>query len=178
MSTQSSGPDEKFMAVYQQLQRAASRLFAHERCDHTLQATAVVHEVFMKLRPSLNDIDAKDYYPVAAHYLRLYLVDYARQKRALKRGGDAQRATYVSSLIQPHDGTSHVDVEALHEALEELSRIHERAGKVVTLKFFAGLENQEIAVALQASEATIKRDWNFAKAWLHQYLAEHADVSV
>ena len=160
--------------LYDDLRRVARRHLRQESPGHTLQATALVHEVFLRLV----DIDRMTmksrahFFALSARLMRQILVDHARRRRAAKRGGgdtvislnDAAGAAAAAS-------TSSVDVLALDEALDALSSFDERQCRVVELRFFAGLSIPEAADALGVSTATIEREWAMAKAWLHQRLS-------
>jgi RNA polymerase sigma factor (TIGR02999 family) len=163
--------DRLLPLVYQDLRRVARAHLRDERPGHTLQATALVHEVYFRLmgRRSAMPQNRTHFFAVAARLMRQILVDHARRKRARKRGGGDTVITLqdVSPVAQPH-----IDVLALDEALTELTACDPRLCKVVELKFFAGLNIDETAEALEVSAATVERDWVAAKAWLHQRLSD------
>jgi RNA polymerase sigma factor (TIGR02999 family) len=157
--------------VYDELRRVARRHLRHERPGHALQATALVHEVYLRLvdvdRLTLNN--RTHFLAVAAKLMRQILVDHARRQHADKRGGGATMLSLedVSPAAQPPS----VDVIALDQALEALSAIDARQGGVVELRFFAGLGIDEAAEALGISTATVEREWALAKAWLYRRLS-------
>jgi RNA polymerase sigma factor (TIGR02999 family) len=162
---------EQLMAlVYAELRAIAGRYLRSERREHTLQATVLVHEVYARLFGS-NRIDWKSrahFFAAAATEMRRILVDYARARNAHKGPGKHVRISLdeVRRLgIAPDQG-----VVAVDEALCRLARLEPRASRVVELRFFAGLDEQETAEALGVSLSTVKRDWQFAKAWLFKEL--------
>ena len=157
--------------VYDELRRVARRHLRREAPGHSLQATALVHEVYLRLvdvdRMTLKN--RTHFFAVAARLMRQILVDHARRKRADKRGGGV---TMVSlDEVSPAAQTSGVDVLALNEALDALSSLDVRQCRVVELRFFAGLNIDEAAEALDVSTATVEREWAMAKAWLHLRLS-------
>lgn len=160
--------------VYDELRRVARRRLQREQPGHPLQATALVHEVYLRLvdvdRLTLNS--RTHFFAVAAKLMRQILVDHARRQHAEKRGG---RATIVSvEGVLPAALPSSVDVLALDQALGALSVIDDRQCRVVELRFFAGLKIDEAAEALGVSPATVEREWALAKAWLYRQLSSHA----
>ena len=156
--------------VYDELRRVARRHLQRELPGHSLQATALVHEVYLRL-VDVDQLTLKNrthFFAVAAKLMRQILVDHARRQRADKRGGGATMVSLedASPAAQPPS----VDVLALDQALEALSAIDARQGSVVELRFFAGLDIDETAEALAISTATVEREWALAKAWLHRRL--------
>ncbi|HMQ15372.1 MAG TPA: ECF-type sigma factor, partial [Phycisphaerae bacterium] len=144
-----------------------------ERPGHTLQATALVHEAYLRL---VSQSDPRwegrvHFFAVAARMLRRILVDYARGRNADKRGGGAARLTLVDGVEPGEAGHEPLDLLALDEALDELEGCDERQSRVVELRFFAGLDVDETAQALGVSPRTVKDDWRFAKAWLRTRLS-------
>jgi RNA polymerase sigma factor (TIGR02999 family) len=164
--------DRLLPVVYHDLRRVARAHLRDERPDHTLQATALVHEVYLRLMGSAGSTphNRTHFFAVAARLMREILVDHARKKRALKRGAGDTMIALGDALPAPR--TSLVDVLALDEALTELTELDPRLCRVVELKFFAGLNIEETAEALDVSSATVERDWAVAKAWLHQRLSD------
>lgn len=158
--------DQLMPLVYSELHRLAHRHIKKERPGHTLQTSALLNEAFLRL------VDQKDvhwhgrahFFSLAAQMMRRILVDYARSRRFAKRGGDAQQVTFNEEL--PVSRQISVDVVEVHEALNELASLDERKSKVVELKFFGGLSNEETAEVLGVSPGTVMRDWTLAKAWL------------
>jgi len=163
--------DQLVPLVHAELRRVARSHIRRERPGHTLQATALVHEVYLRLvgldRLTLND--RTHFFAVAATLMRQILVDHARRKRADKRGG----AVTMMSLdeVMPASQASIVDVLALDQALDALSDRDARQCRVVELRFFAGLSIDETAHAIGVSAATVEREWAMAKAWLHRRLS-------
>ena len=159
--------------VYEELRSVARSLLAAERPGHTLQATALVHEAYLRL---VSQSDPRwegrvHFFAVAARMLRRILVDYARGRNADKRGGGAARLTLVDGVEPGEAGHEPLDLLALDEALDELEGCDERQSRVVELRFFAGLDVDETAQALGVSPRTVKDDWGFAKAWLRTRLS-------
>jgi RNA polymerase sigma factor (TIGR02999 family) len=143
---------------------------SRERPDHTLQATALVNEAYIRLI-DLKQIrwqDRAHFFAMSARMKRRILVDFARARRNQKRGGEAVKMSLDEALIVSNE--SGRDLVALDEALEALSVVHPRKVEVVELRFFAGLSIEETAEALHVSVDTVKRDWRFAKLWLLQEL--------
>jgi RNA polymerase sigma factor (TIGR02999 family) len=160
--------------VYDDLRRVARGHLRRERPGHSLQATALVHEVFLRLV----DVDRMTvqsrthFFALSARLMRQILVDHARRQQAGKRGGGATVIGLSDAAGAPAPtSTSMVDVLALDEALEALSSFDAQQCRVVELRFFAGLNIPEAADALGVSTATVEREWAMAKAWLHQRLA-------
>jgi len=160
--------------VYDELRRVARARLRQEHPGHTLQATALVHEAYLRLVGSRlpTPQNRTHLFGVAARLMREILVDHARRKAAGKRGGAATLIALDESVAAPEIGT--LDLLALDEALTELHALDERLCRVVELKFFAGLNIDETAQALRVSTATVERDWTVAKAWLHQRLSQGA----
>ena len=156
--------------VYGELHRMAGRQMRREHSAITLQTTALVHEAYLRLCGSepIQWQDRVHFFAVAAQQLRRVLVDHARRVRSGKRGGGAVHfslAEFDGALLESDEG-----LLALDEALGRLEKLDSRAASVVELRFFGGLEEQEIADALNISVATVKRDWVFARAWLASQL--------
>lgn len=153
-----------------ELRRLASIAMANERVDHTLQPTALVNEAYVILQRQRN-VDASErasFLAAAATTIRRILVDHARRRDAAKRGGaNAQRIPLHVSI--PTDAND-IDVLAIHDALESLARLSERAAQVVEMKFFGGMTGAEVAEQLGISLRTVNNDWDFAKAWLYREL--------
>jgi len=170
------GVDELFSLAYEELRRLAAVV----RRDHavvTLNPTALVHEAWLKLAgsPSLPVESRLHFKRVAARAMRQVLVDAARRRNALKRGGDAVLVTFDGDLDgsggQIHrSGTTAAEVLALDAALQELSQVAPRQASMVESRFFGGLETAEIAELLDVSQATVMRDWRAARAWLARRL--------
>jgi RNA polymerase sigma-70 factor, ECF subfamily len=162
--------------VYQELRRMAAQCLRHERPGHTLQATALVHEAYIKLA---GQRDAKwqnraHFFAVASQLMRRILVDYARAQLRGKRGGKQQKVSLDDSLLVSPDRTD--ELLAVNESLALLEAMDPRQGRIVELRYFGGLTVDETAEVLQVSSKTVLREWNVAKAWLYGHLKEpHAD---
>ena len=142
-------------------------ILSRERSGHLLQTTALVNEAFVRLVGNA-DADWEDrahFFAVAAQVMRHTLVDYARQHTSAKRGGDAQRVTFDADAFLDERAD---EVVALDDGLQALRKLHPRASRVVEMRYFGGFNNKEAAEALDISEATVERDWRFAKAWLYR----------
>jgi RNA polymerase sigma factor (TIGR02999 family) len=155
--------------VYSELRRLAHYYLQHERSDHTLQSTALVHEAYMRLAgqdpPQWQN--RAHFFGIAAHVMRQILVEYARGRGAAKRGGNSCRLTFDETLDLPVR-------QALDKALTELSEMDEQQGRIVELRFFAGLTIEDTSEVLGVSTATVKRDWITARAWLHRAISGEA----
>jgi RNA polymerase sigma factor (TIGR02999 family) len=162
--------DRLLPQVYQELRRIAAARLRHEQAGHTLHATEVVHEAFMKLVP-LERVEWKDrahFYAIASRAMRNVLIDHALRRKTVKRGGGELNVTLddsAESRERPLD-----ELIALSRALDELERLDERQARIVECRFFGGLSIDETAEALGISAATVSRDWTFARAWLHRAL--------
>jgi len=156
--------------VYEELRRMAARQLQRERGDHTLQATAVVHEVYLRLhgRSDFQWPSRTHFFAFAARLIRHVLVDHARSRRRAKRGGGAERVTLAEATCLVPERSP--DLLALDEALSSLEAIDPRKAAVVELKFFAGLTLEESAEQLGVSAETVSREWRRAKAWLYDRL--------
>jgi RNA polymerase sigma factor (TIGR02999 family) len=158
--------------VYEELRKFAYRAFARESANHTLQPTALVHEVWVKL------IDAEvpwqsraHFYALAARMMRRLLINHANERNAQKRGAGYARVTLIEDRVGGTCGGSHhTDVLALNEALEQLSRTDSRKVELLELQYFAGLNYQEMAEVTGLSSSTLDRELRFAKAWLKKQL--------
>ena len=155
--------------VYKELRRLAQWHMNGERPGHTLQATALVNEAYLRL-VDINRIQWQDrahFFAMAARQMRRILIDAARKHGNQKRGGDAQKVSLAEGLVVPDRPE---ELVALDEVLIALTQIDERRGRVVEMKFFGGLSVEEIAEVLRVSPDTVKRDWKLAKAWLGREL--------
>ena len=161
--------------VYDELRRVARGHLRREAPGHSLQATALVHEVFLRLVDAdrLTPMSRTHFFAISARLMRQILVDHARRKRADKRGGGATLIS-LDEAAPAAAQTSGVDVLALDEALDALSSFDARQCRVVEMRFFAGLNIPETADALGISTATVEREWAMAKAWLHHRLSARA----
>jgi len=161
--------DRLFPLVYGELRRIAHRQLQGERPGHTLGTTGLVHETYLKLvdQTRIQWRDRGHFFALAARAMRQILVDYARRYRAQRRGGGLRRVSLT-------DGTAVEDqaelLLAVHEALDRLAVMNERLSQVVECRYFAGLTEEETAVALGVTARTVERDWVKAKGWLYQEL--------
>ena len=161
---QECDPERLFPLVYDELRSRARHLMGGERRDHTLQATALVHEAFLKVaRPGVSFQSRLHFFNAAALAMRRILVDHAKVHTADKRGGKGWEKI---SLSEVDTGGTEVDVIALDEALARLAELSPRQAQVVQLRFFAGLKDGEIAELLECTERTVRRDWVAARLWL------------
>jgi RNA polymerase sigma-70 factor, ECF subfamily len=156
-------------AAYGELRKVAARCMRYERPGHTLQPTALVNEAFLRLvgATGVEWQDRAHFYAVAARLMRQILVDHARRRRAGKRDGGA-RVTFDDRMVLREDRID--DVIAIDEVLARLETLDARQGRIVELRFFAGMSVEEIAEVIHASTPTVKREWSSAKAWLHREL--------
>jgi RNA polymerase sigma factor (TIGR02999 family) len=152
--------------VYEELHRRARHYFARERPGHTIQTTALINEVYLRLVEfrGVTWQDRTHFLAVCARMMRRILTDFARSRHYQKRGGDAQQVTFEEQLAV--SGAPSADLVALDDALNGLAGVDPRKSQVVELRFFGGLSVQETAEELKVSEETVKRDWRLAKLWL------------
>ena len=164
--------DKYLPVVYAELRRLAHHYLRQERAGHTLQATALVHEVYLRLAPQGGDHwdDRSRFVGIAAHLMRQVLVEYARGRHREKRGGKDQRRVPLNEAVALIDPCECDRWEALDEALERLARLSARQAQIVELRYFGGLTVDEVADTLRISPKTVKRDWSVARAWLRQEL--------
>jgi RNA polymerase sigma factor (TIGR02999 family) len=156
--------------IYEELRRLAHREMGAERPYHTLQTTALVNEAYLRLADQTNPQwrNRAHFFAVAARAMRRILVSYARSQCAQKRGGGAPKMELdEAALVSPEESLEIID---LHEALERLAALDSRKAQVVELKYFGGLNYDEIAEVLKVSPITARRDWEFAKVWLYTEL--------
>ncbi|MBN2563693.1 MAG: sigma-70 family RNA polymerase sigma factor [Phycisphaerae bacterium] len=165
---------ELFPLVYEQLRTLAQQQIARERLDHTLQATALVNEVYLKLvdQARAQVSDRNHFMSIAAEAMRRILVDHARTKRAEKRGGGRAKVALDTRIPLGDDDGQSIDLVELGDALDRLGEIDERARRVVELRFFAGFTKEETAEILGVSRATVGNDWAYARTWLRAELAD------
>jgi RNA polymerase sigma-70 factor, ECF subfamily len=162
--------------VYEELRHLAARRLRQERPDHTLQATALVHEAYVKLSAQR---DAKwqnraQFFGVASQMMRRILVDYARGQQRIRRGGKRQKVSLDDVVLVSPDRTE--EVLTVHESLSRLEKLDARQARIVELRYFGGLTVEEIAQVIGISTKTVMRELNVAKAWLYGDLKErHAD---
>jgi RNA polymerase sigma factor (TIGR02999 family) len=162
--------EELIPLVYDELRRLAHRQLRGERTNHTLQTAELVHETYLRLVNSsrVQWQNRAHFLAVAAQSMRRILVDAARSRQSLKRGGEQTRVALDAELTIA--GAPNVDVVALDDALESLFRTDQRRSRVVELRFFGGLTVEETAAVLDVSPETVMRDWKVAKAWLFKQL--------
>ncbi len=163
--------DQLTPVVQQELHRLAHRCMSRERPGHTLQTTALVNEVYLRL-VDVNAVEWQDrahFFAISARMMRRILTDFARSRNYQKRGAGAVQVSFDEALIVTPEKDG--DIMALDEALTEFAVLYPRQSQVVELRFFGGLEVKETAEALKISPETVKRDWRFAKAWLRRALS-------
>jgi len=169
VSGNSAALEKLLPLVYDELRRVAAGYMRRESEGHTLQATALVHEAYFRMIDQNQAFQNRSHFlGVAAQMMRRILVDHARGKRADKRGGDAHKID-IEEAIGLSDA-AHPDLVKLDDALKELAKVDERQSRIVELRYFGGLEIEEVAEVLNISPATVKRDWTVAKAWLKKEL--------
>lgn len=163
---------EKLMPlVYAELHRLAKRYMGHEHEGHTLQTSALVNEAYLRLVDvhGVRWESRTHFFAVSAQIMRRILVDFARARQNLKRGGGALQVTLDEGLVvSPESGA---DLLALDESLEKLAALNPRQSKVVELRYFGGLNEEEVAEALNVSSRTVRHDWSLARAWLYRELS-------
>jgi len=158
--------------VYDELHRLAHAYLRRERANHTLQPTALVNEAYLRLveQQTVHWQNRAQFFGIAANLMRQILVDHARQRAAEKRGGPDQQRLSLTQAERVVNQTE-VDVLALNEALDRLAEFDTQQGRIVELKFFAGLTIEEIVEVSGLSHATVERDWKLARAWLRRELS-------
>ncbi len=165
-------PDTPFTSLYAELRRLAGGIFRHEREDHTLQTTALVHEAYLRLagNPVLDGASRPFVFAVASKVIRDVLVDHARREQQIKRGAGWRKVTLVDADAHgaPERSTDLLD---LHDSMEALAVEHPRPSQVVEMRYFGGMGNHEIAQAIGVSSRTVTEDWAFAKEWLRRRLS-------
>jgi len=159
--------------VYQEMRRIADALMAGERAGHTLEATALTHEVWLRLSRSRNapDLERGAFLGLAAQAMRRILTEHARARGASKRGAGGRRTTLASQPASTEAGNLALDLDA---ALTELARLDPELARLVELRFYAGCSTEEVAALLATSPRSVKRRWRFARAWLRRRLEEEA----
>ena len=169
-----SAPERLLPIVYGELRSMGAHYLRGERSDHTLQATALVHEAYLKMvnQKWADWQNRVQFASIAARAMRQVLVEHARANKAAKRAGKLQKV-YLDET-QELGVARNPDLIELDEALKDFTELYPRKAEVVELKFFGGLEIEEIAEALKVSTKTVKRDWTFARAWLCRELTENA----
>ena len=156
--------------VYDELHRLARNYLRHERSDHTLQSTALVHEAYLRMvnQKEVHWQNRAHFFGVAAQSIRHILVDHARSYQTAKRGSGAHKLSLDEAIDLP--AGRDIDLIALDDALNKLSAVDPQQARIVELRFFGGLSIEETAAVLKISTPTVKRDWVMAKAWLFQML--------
>lgn len=165
-----SALDELYPLVYEELHRLARRYMIRERKGHTLQTTALINEAYVRLvdQKNVHWANRSHFFAISAQIMRRILIDHARRHAYAKRGGGAQQVSLEEAAIVARDQGA--ELLKLDEALKSLTEMDPRRGQVVELRYFGGLNNEEIAGILNVSENTVTRDWNMARAWLYQQL--------
>jgi len=164
---------EKIMPlVYDELHRMAQRFMSRQKPGHTLQATALINEAFIKLvgQEEKQWKNRSHFFAVAAQAMRHILVDYARSKQSTKRGGNEQRTEFDEAVSVSNERAN--EIVALDDALIELAGVDPRKARVVEMRYFGGLSVEETAKVLNISTVTVMRDWSLAKAWLYRELSK------
>jgi len=161
--------------VYDELRKAAKRYLRREAAGHSLQTAALVNEVYLRLIDVKNVRwqDRAHFFAISARLMRRVLVEFARRRRQFKRGGEARQISIEEALAFGQEQSA--DIVALDDALTELARLNPRQSQVVELRFFGGLTEDEIAVALKVSPRTVRNDWRLARAWLYRELNKGKD---
>lgn len=165
-----SALDELYPLVYDELHRLARRYMSRERKGHTLQTTALINEAYVRLvdQRNVHWANRSHFFAISAQIMRRILIDHARRHAYAKRGGGVQQVSLEeAATITPQQG---FELVRLDEALKSLAELDPRRSRVVELRYFGGLNNEEIAGVLNVSENTVTRDWNMARAWLYQQL--------
>ncbi|HLN98403.1 MAG TPA: sigma-70 family RNA polymerase sigma factor [Pyrinomonadaceae bacterium] len=166
--------DKLMPLVYDELRRLARQQMRHERAGHTLQTTALVNEAYLRL---VNQHRAQwqnraQFFGVAARVMRRILVDHARSRHRLKRGGFEHKVS-LDEAAKVSQGQA-TDLLAVHEALKKLETLNERMGRIVELRFFGGLSIDETAEVMKISPGTVMKDWTFAKAFMHEAISNES----
>lgn len=158
--------------VYEELRRQAVQFLRKERTNHTLQPTALIHEAYLKLigQKDVEWQNRSHFFALASTLMRRILVDHARERQREKRGGREENLP-LEVALNVSGGEKSVDLIALDEALNRLARMNERQARVVELRYFSGLSNDETAEVLKVSNATVRNDWNIARAWLRREIS-------
>ena len=165
--------EELFGLIYQQMRRLAQKHMSSERAGHTLQATALVNEAYLRIfgRDNIAWQDRNHFLAIAGREFRRALVEHARQHRAGKRGGGAPRVSLEDlGHAEPGVAAFDADILSIQDALDQLHQLDDEAARVVELKFFSGLTDEEVAEEMGISFAKVRRHWTFARAWLSSKL--------
>ena len=171
-----SAVDRLLPIVYEQLHAIAARRMASERKDHTLQATALVHEAYLRLsgQPGISSGNRSQFFAAAAEAMRRILIEHARATGRVKRGGEAQRVSMPINVLDLAASVDPDEILSLDEAIRRLGEVEPEVAKVVQLRFYAGLSVDETAATLGVSPSTVDRDWAYARAWLHREIASRS----
>jgi RNA polymerase sigma factor (TIGR02999 family) len=161
--------------VQNELHRLARRYMSREQPDHTLQTTALVNEVYLRLvdMPQMSWQDRAHFFAISARMMRRILTDFVRSRNYQKRGGTALHVSFDEALAVSQEQDA--EIVAIDDALSQLAALDSRKSQVVELRFFGGLSEVEIAEVLKVSPETVRRDWRFAKSWLHRVLSGEKD---
>ena len=169
--------DELMPLIYAEFRQLASRALSRERPNHTLQSTALAHELYLKLidQKRAQWRDREHFFAMASQIIRRILVDYARRLHAQRRGGLDTRITLDEALAPQQDRD--LNLVELDNALEALSHIDSQQARIIELRFFGGLSIEATGRILSVSPSTVNREWNLARAWLFRELSRSADAS-
>ena len=169
--------DELLPMIYAELRQLAARALSRERPNHTLQSTALAHELYLKLidQKRAQWRDREHFFAMASQIIRRILVDYARRLHAQRRGGLDTRITLDEALAPQQDRD--LNLVELDNALEALSQIDSQQARIIELRFFGGLSIEATGRILSVSPSTVNREWNLARAWLYRELSRRADAS-
>jgi RNA polymerase sigma factor (TIGR02999 family) len=161
--------------TYSELRKIARKCLSVEHSEHTIQATALVHEAYLQLvdTPQIHWQDRAHFFAIVSKLMRRILIDHARARGCAKRGGDARRIDFEKALMV----SAELDplIVCLDEALRHLAEFDSRKAKVVEMRYFGGMTAEEIAVVLGVSHQTVNRDWNLAKAWLLRAMSKEQE---
>ena len=168
--------DKLMPLIYEELRKTARRYMSQQNPDHTLQTTALIHEAYLRMvkQKEKHFENRVHFYGVAAQAMRHILVDYARARRAAKRGGDARPISLEEAALVTQERAA--ELVAFDDALKELEELSKRQSRVVELRYFGGLSVEETATVLAVSPETVMRDWSMAKTWLHRALRPTSEV--
>jgi len=163
--------DQLMPIVYDELRRQAARYLRREQAGHTLQTTALIHEAYVRLVDQRNVQwqNRAHFFGIAAQLMRRILVDHARTKKRVKRGGSKVQVSLADATVATTGPD--LDIVALDEALERLEKLDQQQSRVVELRYFSGLTVEETAEVMGISTATVKREWSVARAWIHRELS-------
>jgi RNA polymerase sigma factor (TIGR02999 family) len=169
--------DELMPIVYGELRRLAKHYMRGQRPGHALQTTELVNEAYLRLIDSdrVNWQNRSHFFAISAQMMRRILVDFARARNSLKRGGDRLQITLDEKIEVPFEDK--IDFAALDEALENLAKLSPRQSQIVELRYFGGLSEEEIAETLNISTRTVRRDWSLARAWLYRELNRERNMN-